>query len=81
MSAVPTPYVPAYNYQTIANERPGSQLPGQQMDVEFQAISVKFEQIIARMAEIQRDDGQLANKCVTMDSLSDEVIEYIGNPT
>lgn len=80
MSQVPTPYTPGYSFTTFTESNPTSQQPGNSLDSEFQAIAANNAAIIARAAQIQRDDGQLANGSVGPDQLATTLATAIGIP-
>src|SRR5882757_2192436 len=74
MSAVPAPYVRQYNFTTYQTNNPGQPLPGVQVDAELNAVKNTTDQVESRLAEIQRDDGELFNEIVSLESLSPEVL-------
>lgn len=66
--AQPPPYVPSHAF--VADSATLANFPGQQLDVEFNAIDAVIGDIESNIALIQRDDGALQNAVVTYDSLS-----------
>lgn len=74
MSAVPTPYQRQFDFTTFAANNPDTPPPAVQLDAEFNAVSSSVGQIIARLAQVQRDDGDLANGVVSLDSMSADVL-------
>lgn len=63
---------PAYPPQTefLVYQAQQAWFPGQQLDVEFNALSASVEAIETNLNIIQRDDGQLANGSVGVDQLN-----------
>lgn len=78
MSAAPTPYVPSYNFTGFQVTNPDTPLPAQKVDNELNNISTTTKQTINRLAQIQRNDGQLQNSIVTLSSLSPEVLSLMS---
>ena len=68
--AQPTPYNRLYDFSDYQEVNPTKPLRGSEVDAEFDAIKLTTDQIRANAAQIQRDDGSLANQSVTPDSLS-----------
>ncbi len=81
MSAVPTPYTRQFDFTDFSTESPNAQQPGVSIDAELDAVKTLFDAMQARAAEIQRDDGQLKNGIVTMDSLDADVLLGLETPT
>lgn len=79
MSSVPPPYTPQSNYQTIAAANPGNYIPGSQLDTDYGAISDFTSQVLARLALIQRDDGNVANIAIDFDQLTPAVKAAIND--
>lgn len=79
----PTPYERQQNFTDFAAANPSSPLPGTYVDAEFNALILTIAGILTNLALIQRDDGQLFNEIVTIDSLSPEVLALLtgGNLT
>jgi len=71
MSAPPIPYTRQANFTNFATE----QFPttGQDLEAEFNKLAQSVGSTQSRLAEIQRDDGLLANLSVHPDSLSHAV--------
>lgn len=78
MSPPPIPYVRVFNFNNFSENYPSAQQPGLQLDGEYNAVNVTLTSIIARLAEIQRPDGALANKIVTLDAMSPQVLTLVG---
>lgn len=70
MSEVPAPYTRKYDFTTFSAQNPTSQQPGNQMDAEWNDIKRLTDELLARLALIQRDDGRLANGIVTREALA-----------
>lgn len=74
---VPPPYVRQASFTDWEANHPGEPNPGTQLDAEFNAVQVSITDTQARLAQIQRDDGALANDSVGLDQLSDEAMDFI----
>lgn len=68
--AQPQPYNRQFNFADQQALTPSTPLPGTQVDAELNAVKLTFDQTLANLAKIQRDDGALKNGIVTQDSLS-----------
>lgn len=77
MSAVPTPYVPSFNFESFSTNNPNTPQPGVQLDAQFNAIKSTTDQVISRLSQIQRDDGNLANGSVLPESLSASILSIL----
>lgn len=71
--AQPTPYVPGFDFSGFQASNPTTPLPGTAVDAELASIALTTDEIIVRMAIIQRDDAELTNKFVHWDGLDDYV--------
>lgn len=71
MSAVPPPYDRQASFTGFSTEQ--APTLGQNLEAEFNKIEQSMDATQARLAEIQRDDGRLANNSVHLDSLSTAV--------
>lgn len=71
--AQPTPYERQYSFTTWQSQHPSDPLPGDQVDAELNAVKATTDEIATNLAEIQRDDGQLANASVGLEQLKPEV--------
>lgn len=69
MSSPPGKYVRHTDFTDFSTAHPDEQQPGVDLDVEFDGIKATTDATINRLAEIQRDDGKLANQSVHKDSL------------
>ena len=58
------------NYQSL---NPTTPLPASSVDQEFNAVKTTLDALNTNIAQIQRDDGALANDSVGLDQLSAEV--------
>lgn len=67
------PYAPSYSFSGWQTSNPTKPLPAGSVDGEFANISLSVSRLLAGLTEVRRDDGKLANKLVTLDSLADEV--------
>lgn len=74
----PTPYNRLYNFTDYQTVNPTKPLPATQLDNELNAIELTLDQTAANLAQIQRDDGALANQVVTPDSLSAGTLALIS---
>lgn len=59
MSQPPTPYARIFDFEAFSTNNPATQQPGVQFEGEFDAIKLTLDSLILRLAQIQRDDGQL----------------------
>jgi hypothetical protein len=66
--AQPPAYTPVHSFITDAAVL--ANFPGQQIDVELNALKITTDAIRANLALVQRDDGALNNGIVTYDSLA-----------
>lgn len=75
MSSIPKPYDRKHIFGSESSNNPSAPIQGFNLDAEFNAVEVSMDQTQARLAEIQRDDGQLANDSVGKDQLRDDAWE------
>lgn len=77
-----TPLPPPYTRQTSFTDweanHPGEPNPGTSLDSEFNAVQVSITGTQSRLAQIQRDDGALANQSVGLDQVTPELMHTIG---
>jgi len=78
MSSTPTPYTRQFNFTSFESSNPSKPKPGASLDAEFNAVRTSLDTTQSRLAEIQRDDGALANGVVTNDSLDEELQQVIA---
>lgn len=76
MSTTPTPYDRQSSFTTFST--PEAPTVGTGLEAEFNAIDVALDATQSRLAEIQREDGALANRIVTPDSMSVAALQLIG---
>jgi hypothetical protein len=67
--AQPTPFEPTTDFSTWQQQNPLQPFPAQLLDDEFDAVQLTTDQLIANLALLQRDDGQLHNEIITFDKL------------
>jgi hypothetical protein len=72
MSRVPVPYNRQHIFGPDSSNDPGHPVQGYNLDAEYNAVEIALDETQARLAEIQRDDGQLANDSVGSDQLRDD---------
>jgi hypothetical protein len=66
-------YSRVFNFQNQQALTPASPIPAQQLDAELNAVKITFDALISALAQIQRDDGALANESVGYDQLKPEL--------
>ena len=76
--AQPTPYAPSFDFTQFATDTPAEPPPGVRLDAEYDAIALTLEEVLANLALIQRDDGQLRNASVRLATLHSEVIAALN---
>ena len=81
MSQIPKPYNRVNPFGAASSNNPSNPIQGTKLDAEFNAVEVSLDQTQARLAEIQRDDGKLANESVGPDQLSPAGMTYIKAET
>lgn len=69
----PTPYNRQYDLTDYQTDHPSAPYSGSQVDAEFDAIETTLDEVLANLALIQRDDGELANQSVAVDQLASDV--------
>ena len=78
----PTPYARQYSFSAFQVQNPTTTLPGQQVDIELNAVKATLDQILTNIALIQRDDGRVANNSVGLSQLDGALIGLgFGRPT
>jgi hypothetical protein len=75
--AQPTAYEPSHEFLTDEGLDPN--IPGSELDIEFNAIELTLDEVLANLALIQRDDGALKNGVVTTDSLDPDLLAVINS--
>lgn len=68
-SALPADYTRVHNYADWEGAHPGVPPPGMYLNADFDAVEQSIAETQDRAALIQRDDGNLQNGIVTLDSL------------
>lgn len=74
----PTPYSPTYNFTDWQAAHPSDPLPGDDVDIQLSSLSTFSQQVCNSLAQIQRDDGALANGIVNLESLSTALATLMG---
>lgn len=77
--AQPPAYARQYDFTGFSASYPSDQHPGVSFDAEFNAIRTSLNLAITNLGLIQRDDGNLKNALVTMDTLANDVLTFIGS--
>jgi hypothetical protein len=77
----PTPYTRHFSFTNDQTANPSTKTPGNQLDIEYNAILLTLNQTLANLALIQRDDGQLANESVGLSQLKPEVSAGVAPAT
>lgn len=75
--AQPTPYTRQYSFIGYQAGNPSDPLPADKLDLELNAVKMTVDQILANLALIQRDDGELATDSVGYSQL-DGVLISLG---
>lgn len=75
--AQPTPYERTYSFNDAQAADPTAIPSGSFMDAEFNAIATTAGELLANIALIQRDDGDLANNSVGLDQLTTSVVALL----
>lgn len=70
----PTPYTRQYNFRNFQTVNPTVPLPGDKVDIEFNAVRGTLDQTLANLRLIQRDDGRLANGSVGVSQMDGSLI-------
>jgi hypothetical protein len=77
----PTPYTRHFSFTNDQTANPSTKTPGNQLDIEYNAILLTLNQTLSNLALIQRDDGQLANESVGLSQLKPEVSAGVSPAT
>ena len=75
---LPSPYVRQASFTDWEANHPGEPAPGTSLDAEFNAVQESLDETQARLAQIQRDDGALANDSVGQDQLTRELLSVLA---
>lgn len=70
----PTPYVPQHDYQSELGTTHGTHL-----DEDLEAVRLTFDELLANLELVQRDDGKLRNRSVHPDSLSTATLAMVSD--
>jgi hypothetical protein len=66
----PRPFNRSFSFSNFQAANPSLSLPGSQVDLELNNAKSSLDGVLTNLAQIQRDDGALANGSVTYDTLS-----------
>jgi hypothetical protein len=77
--AQPVAYAPITSF--VSYQAQQAWFPGQNIDIELNALKSTTDQIRTNIALIQRDDGKLANGSVDFDQLTAQLQANLGNVT
>jgi hypothetical protein len=76
----PPEYNRQYSFTSFQAINPSRPLPAAQHELEYNAIKQTLDAILANLALIQRDDGELANASVGIDQLAASIIAGLDPP-
>jgi len=79
--AQPLPYERDFDFEGFQSSHPSTPLPGDKVNLELDQVAETFDQVLARIAILQRDDLQLANYSVGFDQLKPELRNGFSTPT
>lgn len=79
MSSAPLPYERLVSFYSYEQTYPTLPKRGADLDAEFNALRTTVNAVLNRLAEIQRDDGLLANSSVHPQSLTSETFVLLGS--
>lgn len=79
--AQPTAYDRQNSFTSLAAVNPDIPYTGADLDEEFNAVKVTLDEVLAAIALIQRDDGELANQTVGPDQLAASLSIGINPPS
>lgn len=79
--AQPDPYDRDFDFEGFQSSHPSTPLPGDKLNVELDAISGVVDEILARIADLQRDDLEAANALIGYDQLKPELRNGFSTPT
>jgi len=75
---VPVPYVRRFNFTDWQASHPSDPPPGTALDAEFNAVQTSLTATQNRLAQIQNDDGSLANGAVGLDQLTADMLATVS---
>lgn len=79
MSSAPAPYDRVTSFYSYEASYPSLPKSGTSLDAEFEAARAAINATQSRLAEIQRDDGSLANASVHPQALTSETFVLLGS--
>lgn len=68
-------------YAQAQSDSPNTVLNGADFDVDYDRIKVVCDALVAALAQVRRDDGQVANTTIGVDQLKTEVISLLSGVT
>jgi len=74
----PLPYTRLYSFTDWEANFPTDPVPGSRLDAEFNAVKISITETQSRLAQIQNDDGSLANGSVGNDQLNPDVLVVVS---
>lgn len=77
----PTTYDRQSSFTLLGQQNPDEPYTGADLDAEFNAVKVTLDEVLANLALIQRDDGDLANQSVGPDQLASSIDIGINPPS
>lgn len=77
--AQPPPYERQYDFSDYQDDFPTSPLPGNQVDIELNAVRTSLNAAITNLGLIQADDGDLSNSIVAPENLDTDTLALITN--
>lgn len=78
--AQPSVYDRQNSFTALAAADPSEPYTGAQLDTEFNAVKITLDEILANLALIQADDGDLANGVVSLDSMGFSIVTGMDAP-
>lgn len=79
MSTAPAPYERVTSFYSYEATYPARPKRGADLDAEFNAVRSTLNSAVERLAEIQRDDGLLANASVHPQALTSDTFALLGS--
>lgn len=79
--AQPDPYDRDFDFEGFQSGHPSTPLPGDKLNIELDAVSGVVDEILARIADLQRDDLEAANALIGYDQLKPELRNGFSTPT
>ena len=78
--AQPTIYDRQFNFRDIQTLAPADPLPGDKIDDEYNAVKQTLDEVLFNLKQIQRDDGDVANKTIGFEQLKEELSAFGFRP-